>query len=290
MLQQALNQSPDTAVAISGIGSPGMESTYFGAKTLDAVKRYQNKYRTQILVPAGLASPTGIVGPLTLAMLQKGASASAIPAASATTSASAVVSMSPAVATSTSPINLYIAAINKAGVAQGYASSTLSLITAKILATSASTTDFQAQFFKEQQALYQKQVSIEMSKPLAVRILDNILASAEHFLMPDTAQAGVGLPFGGFVTYSNPFICDCPPGVTSIFVALPTPTPTSNLLLDYVDGTEAFSWYTLPALGVATLGTYEPGVLSCVTYVGDACVPVPAVGTITPETGSSPLP
>jgi hypothetical protein len=185
---------------------------------------------------------------------------------------------------------LYIAAVTKAGMAQGYSSGTLSLITAKILATSASTSAFQAQFFKEQEALYQKQVSLEMSKPLAVRILDTILVSAKHLLMPDTAQAGVGLPFGGFVTYSNPLICDCPPGVTQIFVALPTPTPTSNLLLNYIDGTEAFSWYTLPAPGVATLGIYEPGVLSCITYVGDACVPVPAVGTITPEAGSSPLP
>ena len=53
LLQQLLNKSPDTQVAASGAGSPGMESSYFGAKTLDAVKRYQAKYSTQILVPAG---------------------------------------------------------------------------------------------------------------------------------------------------------------------------------------------------------------------------------------------
>ncbi|HUD02861.1 MAG TPA: peptidoglycan-binding domain-containing protein [Candidatus Paceibacterota bacterium] len=274
LLQQLLNKSPDTEVAASGIGSPGMESSYFGAKTLDAVKRYQNKYSAEILVPAGLATPSGIVGPLTLAMLQKGTSTSTTAAAT----------------TSSTPLQQYVAAVNQAGAQQGYSSTTLALITAKILATAASTTDFQAKFFKDQQTLYQTQASIELSKPFAQKVFDIIIASAKRLLMPDIAQAGVGLPFGGFVTYSNPLICDCPPGVTQIFVSLGAPTPTSNLLLDYVDGTEAFNWHTLPAPGVATLGIYEPGVQSCITYIGDACFPVPAVGTITPEAGSSVVP
>jgi len=175
-------------------------------------------------------------------------------------------------------------------VQQGYSSTTLALITAKIIATAASTTDFQTKFFKQQQALYQKQASLELNKPFAQKVFDIVLASAKHLLTPDIAQAGVVLPFGGFVTYSNPLICDCPPGVTQIFVALGAPTPTSNLLLDYVDGTEAFNWHTLPAPGVATLGIYEPGVQSCITYIGSSCFPVPAVGTITPEVGSSIIP
>jgi peptidoglycan hydrolase-like protein with peptidoglycan-binding domain len=292
LLQQLLNQSPDTEVATSGIGSPGMESSYFGAKTLDAVKRYQNKYSAEILVPAGLAVPSGIVGPLTLAMLQKGVSASATTSAGTATSAPPTVSTSSAaIASSTSPINQYIAAVKQLGVQQGYSSSTLALITAKIVATAASTSDYQAKFYKEQQALYQKQASLEISKPFAQKIFDIVVASAKRLLMPDIAQAGAGLPFGGFVTYSNPLICDCPPGVvTSIFVSLGAPTPTSNLLLNYTNGTEAFNWHTLPAPGVATLGIYEPGVQSCWTYTGDDCVLVPAVGTITPEAGSSLVP
>jgi peptidoglycan hydrolase-like protein with peptidoglycan-binding domain len=292
LLQQLLNKSPDTEVAASGVGSPGMESSYFGAKTLDAVKRYQNKYSAQILVPAGLATPSGIVGPLTLAMLQKGASTptATAPATTSSTISPAASSTTAATATSSTPLQQYVTAVNKLGVQQGYSSSTLTLITAKILATDASTTEFEAKFYKEQQALYQKQASIEINKPFAQKVFDIIVASAKRLLTPDIAQAGAGLPFGGFVTYSNPLICDCPPGVTQIFVALGAPTPTSNLLLDYVDGTEAFSWYTLPTPGVATLGIYEPGVQSCITYVGDACVLVPAVGTITPEVGSSLVP
>lgn len=288
LLQQLLNKSPDTAVAVSGAGSPGMESSYFGAKTLDAVKRYQNKYSAQILVPAGLASPTGIVGPLTLVMMQKGVSTST--AATSATTPPVTSSTTTATTASSTPLQQYIAAINQAGVQQGYASTTLALITAKILDTEASTTDFQTKFYKEQQTLYQKQASIELNKPFAQKVFDIVVASAKRLLMPDIAQAGAGLPFGGYVTYSNPFICDCSPGVTSIFVSLGAPTPTSNLLLDYVDGTEAFSWHTLPAPGVATLGIYEPGVQSCWTYTGDDCVPIPAVGTITPEAGSSIVP
>lgn len=59
-LQALLNTSASTQVAVSGAGSPGMETTYFGARTLAAVKVYQAN--NGIL-------PANQVGPLTRAKL-----------------------------------------------------------------------------------------------------------------------------------------------------------------------------------------------------------------------------
>ncbi len=61
-LQKLLNKDPDTRIGGTGIGSQGQESSYFGKITKDAVTRFQNKYSTDILRPAGLTQGTGNVG------------------------------------------------------------------------------------------------------------------------------------------------------------------------------------------------------------------------------------
>jgi hypothetical protein len=60
-LQKVLNSDPNTMVAASGVGSSGMESTYFGAKTKAAVVKYQTA--------KGISPKSGTVGPLTRAAL-----------------------------------------------------------------------------------------------------------------------------------------------------------------------------------------------------------------------------
>ena len=64
-LQIILNSDKDTQIAISGVGSPGHETTKFGFATYNAVKRFQKKYANEILVPQGFKSPTGIVAGFT---------------------------------------------------------------------------------------------------------------------------------------------------------------------------------------------------------------------------------
>ena len=67
-LQKMLNQDPATQVSVSGAGSPGHETTLFGAATEAAVKKFQKLHG---IVSSGTPSTTGYgaVGPKTRSAL-----------------------------------------------------------------------------------------------------------------------------------------------------------------------------------------------------------------------------
>lgn len=66
-LQQFLNIDPATKLITNGPGSQGEETTFFGPLTSDAVLRFQEQNRADILVLVSLLSGTGFFGPLTRA-------------------------------------------------------------------------------------------------------------------------------------------------------------------------------------------------------------------------------
>ena len=64
-LQKFLNISPETQISQIGDGSPGHETATYGPATATAVKKFQEKYRSLVLLPAGLKAANGVFGSLT---------------------------------------------------------------------------------------------------------------------------------------------------------------------------------------------------------------------------------
>ena len=64
-LQRYLN-SHGFAIAATGSGSPGQESTYFGMLTFNALAAFQQAHAAEILAPFKLTKGTGVFGPATI--------------------------------------------------------------------------------------------------------------------------------------------------------------------------------------------------------------------------------
>lgn len=59
-LQKILNNDSLTAIASSGVGSPGLEQDYFSAKVSTALKSFQKLYATELIPEGASSSPSGI--------------------------------------------------------------------------------------------------------------------------------------------------------------------------------------------------------------------------------------
>ncbi len=67
-LQRFLN-THGFVIAKTGQGAPGKETDTFGTLTQKALIKFQEAYRKQILVPAGLTKGTGVAGKSTFAFI-----------------------------------------------------------------------------------------------------------------------------------------------------------------------------------------------------------------------------
>lgn len=299
-LQRFLNTDSATQLAFSGPGSPGNETNFFGMATQKAVVKFQEKYRTEILVPNGLSFGTGIVGPSTRAVLEEILFAQKLTAQSLATASSQTVSpknptTAPTVpapatvqtqtkpATSENPnvknINTTFSYLDSVGSKQGYSASELASIKEAILKELATTTDLKAAFID---MVNNGPGGIGRAPTLTGAFFATIRNSFHKLFGAERVSAATGAPFGGAVVSVFPCLCS---GTWHITIT-PLP-PTFVVLLTYTPFSQAFLSYNIP-FTTWLLGQYTPGAGICKVYVGTGCAVPPSEGMITPVVGSSP--
>lgn len=296
LLQQILNRDPVTQIANIGPGSPGQESSYFGNLTKNAVIKFQEKYKEQILFPNGLNKGTGFVGISTITVLNGLANSQTISKtengniqtnkdriASTTPSSSLVVgnqSSGPNSNPNSKNLNTFLSAVEKVSYKQGLSTEKIAQIRGQILKDVATSTDLQSEFIK---ILENKRKISESSKnkSLFSSLFEKVLLVTEKALKPKTARAITGSPFGGALLFS--FYCSCSDSWLLTLQPLP---PTFVTLLNYFESSQAYLSYNIP-LTTWLLGEYTSGAGVCLIPSGTGCVDVPSEGLITPTVGSS---
>lgn len=127
-LQFVLNQSPSTVVSATGAGSLTGLTNFFGAKTQSAIIRFQEKYRDEILTPAKVANPTGVVGAYTrnkLNQILASLFAGTYIDAESTTPLSTTLANSAATNASNNALNLFNSSLSSSNAGTNSGSSTV---------------------------------------------------------------------------------------------------------------------------------------------------------------------
>ncbi len=300
-LQKILNSNPITQVNAFGIGSSGQESLYFGQLTRQAVIRFQEMYKNDILTPIGLSSGTGFVGPATIKMLNQSDKIATItqsnsslapslaqqglvkPMSSNTGATSTPTQPTTPISTPVNPnlehIDDMFAVTDSIAIKQGLPTLTFQMKD-QIRKDLSTTTNLREKFVE----LARKSISQSGARPAGVvGIMQDSFSKLIAFLSPNKARAQVGTDFGtNMITSVMP--CTCSGNIWLIYMS-PLP-PTFPVLLSYTMGTQMFMNYT--AIGATQLlGKYSIGTQMCYMYAGTACTVYPTEGWITPFLGSS---
>lgn len=309
-LQKALNMDTETRVASIGLGSLGFETDYFGAATKRALVKFQEKYRAEVLVPAGLTAGTGVFGEKTRDKISKLMQQVDQTALFATASSSRIVTTpevsklpilgSPAPVKGPIPwtpdmavpagvninsVNLEyaLAEIKKVGARQGISDSEMFTVEKAIRETSATSTDLTKKFLENVKVKYVDAQFLNTHFRVAEEsLVGKILVT---FGIAKIAHASAVLPFGGVVYWAVP--CTCTAGTIWMVGITPLP-PTYVTILSYVTGTQLFASYVpTPHAAQSFVGYYWAGVQMCYMLTPIGCPSVPNWGMISPEVGSS---
>jgi hypothetical protein len=316
-LQYLLDQDERTRVAATGTGSAGNTSSYFGAKTMSAVSRFQSLYTNEVLTPAGLSQPTGFFGAASrakanniLAGMKSVATSTARIIPQPASSTMSVVKGSPAAAlvmpgglnardneligrvsdkvdkqtshvadaTKRKIVKDNIIAKFKSDILKTKLQAYLNATGLKVAVTGSAPTVDAAHYAFKEGSWNQFTGSLKNVFSASVAYAADLPASLEKAGRPIAQSNGDELPFGGEFLVDIPCTCSI---------------EDLNYILDYVDDSvlallytpgESVLYLNYDIYGVSQLGTYTPSANDCQIEAGTDCI------SITPDGGYGMLP